>query len=83
MAKQAKGAGVESFCMGVAWRKVLDGPEFDAVLQMVRRVSELGMEACVTVGISKPHRAQALADVGLTAYNHNIRYWPLIISRRY
>lgn len=76
MAARAKTAGAERFCMGAAWRKVRDGAEFDAVLSMVRGVRELGMEACVTLGMLQPHQAQALADAGLTAYNHNLDTGP-------
>lgn len=76
MAKQAQTAGADRFCMGAAWRKVRDGAEFDAVLEMVRGVRGLGMEACVTLGMLQPHQAQALADAGLTAYNHNLDTGP-------
>ncbi|WP_095588827.1 biotin synthase BioB [Actibacterium ureilyticum] len=76
MAARAQQAGAERFCMGAAWRKVRDGAEFDAVLQMVRGVRALGMEACVTLGMLQPHQAQALADAGLTAYNHNLDTGP-------
>ena len=76
MAEQARSAGAERFCMGAAWRKVRDGAEFDAVLAMVRGVRDLGMEACVTLGMLQPHQARALADAGLTAYNHNLDTGP-------
>lgn len=76
MAARAQKAGAERFCMGAAWRKVRDGAEFDAVLEMVRGVRALGMEACVTLGMLQPHQAKALADAGLTAYNHNLDTGP-------
>ncbi len=72
LAKRARDAGAERFCMGAAWRQVRDGEEFDNVLDMVRGVRDLGMEACVTLGMLKPHQAKRLAEVGLTAYNHNL-----------
>ncbi|WP_372570684.1 biotin synthase BioB [Ruegeria jejuensis] len=72
LAKRAKAAGAERFCMGAAWRQVRDGQEFDNVLEMVSGVRDLGMEACVTLGMLKPHQAQKLAEAGLTAYNHNL-----------
>lgn len=76
MALLAQNHGAERFCMGAAWRKVRDGAEFDAVLKMVRGVRNLGMEACVTLGMLQPHQAEALADAGLTAYNHNLDTGP-------
>ncbi len=81
MATTAKAAGAERFCMGAAWRQVRDGKEFDAVIEMVEGVRELGMEACVTLGMLKPHQAERLAKAGLTAYNHNLDTSPDFYSR--
>ena len=39
-----------------------DGKEFDAVGDMVRGVTDMGMEACVTLGMLQPHQAQRLAE---------------------
>lgn len=75
-AKMAKDAGADRFCMGAAWRNVRDGAEFDAVLDMVRGVRELGMEACVTLGMLTPPQAARLKQAGLTAYNHNLDTGP-------
>jgi len=75
-ARAARADGASRFCMGAAWRSVKDGPQFDAVLAMVRGVRGLGMEACVTLGMLEPHQARALADAGLTAYNHNLDSGP-------
>src|SRR5262249_17098965 len=84
--EEAKSLGAERFCMGAAWREVRDGKEFDAVLDMVRLVKENGMEACVTLGMLKPHQAKALKEAGLDAYNHNLdtspEFYPKIISTR-
>lgn len=76
IAAAAKNSGADRFCMGAAWRQVRDGAEFDAILEMVRGVRALEMEACVTLGMLKPHQAMALADAGLTAYNHNLDTGP-------
>ncbi len=85
-AKVAQAAGATRFCMGAAWSRVRDGEEFDRVLAMVQGVSDLGMEACVTLGMLKPDQAQRLADAGLTSYNHNLDtspdYYKEIISTR-
>src|SRR3954453_13727225 len=71
-AKQAREAGATRFCMGAAWRSVKDGPQFDAVLEMVKGVRALGMEACATLGMLSPSQAERLKAAGLTAYNHNL-----------
>ena len=86
MAANAKAAGADRFCMGAAWRHVRDGAAFDAVIDMVRGVRDLGMEACVTLGMLETRHAERLAAAGLTAYNHNLdtspEYYSQIISTR-
>jgi biotin synthase len=85
-AQRAKASGATRFCMGAAWREVKDGPAFDEVLEMVRGVRSLGMEACCTLGMLTESQAQRLADAGLTAYNHNLdtsrTFYGSIISTR-
>lgn len=85
-AARAKDAGSTRFCMGAAWREVRDGAQFDDVLEMVRGVRALGMEACCTLGMLNPTQAQRLAEAGLSAYNHNLdtgpEYYGEIISTR-
>src|SRR2546422_2139761 len=71
-AARARAAGATRFCMGAAWREVKDGPAFDEVLEMVRGVRSLGMEACCTLGMLNEEQARRLAEAGLTAYNHNL-----------
>jgi biotin synthase len=85
-AKRAKDAGASRFCMGAAWRDARQGEQFERVLKMVRGVRELGLEACVTLGMLNDEQAQRLADAGLTAYNHNLdtsrEFYGSIISTR-
>jgi biotin synthase len=87
-AARARSAGATRFCMGAAWREVKDGPAFDNVLDMVRGVRALGMEACVTLGMLNDAQAARLKDAGLTAYNHNLdtsrkHYGSIITTRTY
>ena len=87
-AAEARAAGADRFCMGAAWRQVKNGPQFDAVLEMVRGVRALGMEACVTLGMLTDAQAARLAEAGLTAYNHNLDsgpdfYGEIITTRTY
>ena len=85
-AAAAKDRGATRFCMGAAWRQPKDGPEFDRVLDMVRVVRDLGMEACVTLGMLSANQAERLAAAGLTAYNHNLdtsrRHYPEVVTTR-
>jgi biotin synthase len=87
-ASAAREQGATRFCMGAAWRDVPHGPQFDRVLEMVRGVRALGMEACCTLGMLDQQQADALADAGLTAYNHNLDtspdfYGQIITTRSY
>ena len=80
-AKHARSRGATRFCMGAAWRGVRDGSEkFDRVLEIVRKVSQLGMEVCVTLGEIGPVEARKLKAAGVTAYNHNINTSPEFYS---
>ena len=87
-AKRAREAGSTRFCMGAAWREVKEGPAFDRVLDMVRGVKELGLEACCTLGMLTASQAERLKDAGLDAYNHNLdtsrqNYKSIISTRVY
>jgi biotin synthase len=87
-ARRARELGATRFCMGAAWREVKDGPAFERVLAMVRGVKDLGMEACVTLGMLTEEQAKRLADAGLDAYNHNLdtsraHYKSIISTRTY
>ena len=85
-ARAARADGATRFCMGAAWREVKDGPPFDRVLEMVRGVKGLGLEACCTLGMLSPDQARRLKEAGLDAYNHNLdtseSYYDSIISTR-
>jgi biotin synthase len=85
-AEEAKQRGATRFCMGAAWRSPRDGEPFEQVLDMVRAVRALDMEACVTLGMLTDDQAHRLADAGLTAYNHNLdtsrRFYPQVITTR-
>jgi biotin synthase len=84
-ARRARSQGATRFCMGAAWRGVRDGSEkFERVLEIVREVSQLGMEVCVTLGEIGSVEARKLKAAGVTAYNHNIdtspEFYPEIVS---
>jgi biotin synthase len=87
-ARSARDQGATRFCMGAAWRDVPRDARFTRVLEMVRGVRALGMEACCTLGMLTPEQAADLASAGLTAYNHNLDtspdfYGEIITTRAY
>ncbi len=85
-AKLAKKNGANRFCMGAAWKKLRDGKDLDTVIEMIKKVKSLDLEACVTLGSITKDQAERLKDAGLDAYNHNIDtspdYYKKIITTR-
>jgi biotin synthase len=85
-ARAAKERGATRFCMGAAWREPKEGPLFERVLDMVRGVKEVGLEACLTAGMLTDSQASRLKDAGLDAYNHNLdtsrQHYKSIITTR-
>lgn len=86
IARRAKDAGVSRVCMGAAWREARDNKQFDRVLDLVRRVNDLGVEVCCTLGMLTEDQARRLEEAGLHAYNHNLdtsqEYYSSIITTR-
>lgn len=59
IARRSKEAGATRFCMAAAWRNPKDR-DLDQVCEMVSAVKDLGMEACVTLGMLTPAGCAAL-----------------------
>ena len=86
-ARRAKEAGASRFCMGAAWSRPKD-KQLDSIVEMVRGVRALGLEACCTLGMLTAEQAKRLAEAGLSAYNHNLDtspefYGDIITTRTY
>ncbi|KAI9686405.1 MAG: biotin synthase [Bathelium mastoideum] len=86
-ARIAKANGSSRFCMGAAWRDMRGRKtSLKNIKAMVEGVREMGMEACVTLGMIDASQAQELKNAGLTAYNHNVdtsrEYYPNVITTR-
>ena len=84
-ARAAHENGSTRFCMGAAWRGVRGGTDrFDQVVDIIKDVSSLGMEVCVTLGELGPDEAVTLKEAGVTAYNHNLdtspEHYPNIVT---
>ena len=72
--------------MGAAWKKLPKGKDFNKVIEMIKTVKSLELEACVTLGSITEVQAKELKKAGLDAYNHNIdtspEFYKEIISTR-
>ncbi len=82
----AQAGGSSRLCMGAAWRNVKNDDEFEHVLKLVKKVNNMNMEVCCTLGMVTESQAQRLAEAGLYAYNHNLDssedFYKEIISTR-
>ena len=84
-AKKAKKQGSTRFCLGAAWRKPTD-KDLEIVCEMIKKVSSMGLETCVPLGMLNQNQAKNLSNAGLDYYNHNIdtseEYYKKIITTR-
>jgi biotin synthase len=86
-ATAARAAGATRFCMGAAYRSPKQ-KQLDVIKEMVREVSDLGLETCATLGMLTSDQAQQLKSAGLDYYNHNLDtsenfYKEIITTRTY
>ena len=79
-AARAKDHGSRRFCMGAAWRNPKDR-DMPKIVEIVKGVSAMGMETCMTLGMLTPDQASQLAEAGLDYYNHNIDTSPEYYER--
>lgn len=87
-AVEARASGATRLCMGAAWREVKNNADFERVLEMVKGVSDQGLEVCCTLGMLTEEQALRLKQAGLYAYNHNLDtsenfYSEIITTRTY
>ncbi|MBA3957907.1 MAG: biotin synthase BioB [Parachlamydiaceae bacterium] len=88
LAQTAVAQGATRVCLGAAWREIRENKQFDQVVQMVKSITDLGIEVCCTLGMVQPHQAERLKAAGLYAYNHNLDssesfYKTIITTRSY
>lgn len=85
-AKRAIENWTTRICLGAAWRSVRDGPQFDRVVEIVKKLAALGVEVCCCLGMITGDQAERLKQAGLYAYNHNLdtspEFYSTIITTR-
>jgi biotin synthase len=87
-AKRAIANGASRICLGAAWRSPRDGIQFDRILEVVKKITDLNVEVCCCLGMLSPSQAERLKNAGLFAYNHNLDtspefYSTIITTRKY
>ncbi|MEH6625858.1 MAG: biotin synthase BioB [Motiliproteus sp.] len=84
-AQAAKDTGATRFCMGAAWSSPRP-KDMPFVIDMIKGVKALGLEACMTLGMLDQDQAESLSSAGLDYYNHNLdtspEYYGKIITTR-
>jgi len=80
-ARRALVSGTTRYCMATSGRSLEEGPDFDAVLEIVGEVRALGLEACMSLGLITEGQAQRLKAAGCTVYNHNLDNSRLMYER--
>ncbi|WP_338041639.1 biotin synthase BioB [Lyngbya aestuarii] len=88
-AKAAEAAGAKRFCLvsqgrGPKYSSPKSG-EFEQILATVKQIlSETQIKPCCALGEVTPEQATALAEAGVTRYNHNLEasenFYPQIVS---
>lgn len=71
LAAEAKARGATRFCLAASWRNPTQR-NLEKVIEMVKGIKALDLEACITVGKLKPEQAEQLRAAGLDYYNHNL-----------
>ena len=84
-AQNAKTNGAKRFCMGAAWANPSEN-DFSTVLTIIKKIKNISLETCATLGMLTQKQAKELKDAGLDFYNHNLdtsrSYYKKIISTR-
>jgi biotin synthase len=85
-AQKAKQAGATRFCMAMAWRSPPKQSEFAKTLTVIKKIKDMGLETCLSMGMLTAEQAQALQAHGLDYYNHNLdtsaEYYRKIVTTR-
>ena len=70
-AQRAKAQGSTRFCMGAAWKHPT-AKDMPYVLEMVRGVKAVGLEACRTLGKLDEQQSRELAKAGCDCVSHDL-----------
>ncbi|MEA3443992.1 MAG: biotin synthase BioB [Bacteroidota bacterium] len=85
-AEKAKAQGSSRVCISASWKEVSEGKHFETILSAGRKIREMGLDVCATLGFVSVEQLKKLMDNGFSAYNHNVdtseSFYPNIITTR-
>jgi len=71
-AKKAKEAGAHCFGIVTSGRSVDGEEEWGSIVEAVRKINDMGLKVCASLGFLDRQRAEELKKAGLYRYHHNI-----------
>ena len=71
-AREARAKGVREFSIVTSGTSLEDEREVETVARAVKRISEEGIEACVSIGLASEKTLSTLTAAGLTNVHHNL-----------
>ena len=79
-AKESKENQAYRFAIVTSGKTPDEGRDFSLELDMIKKINEMGLLSCASIGILNDEQAKALADAGLRRFHHNINtcrsYYP-------
>ncbi len=79
-AKESKENQAYRFAIVTSGKTPDEGRDFNLELDMIKKINEMGLLSCASIGILNEEQAKALADAGLRRFHHNINtcrsYYP-------
>jgi biotin synthase len=83
-AASAKKNGAKRFCIVTSGRGIDSQEDLDAIAEGIKRVREIGLSPCATLGTLTGVQLSRLKEAGLNRYHHNIEtsreYFPRICT---
>ncbi len=83
-AASAKKNGAKRFCIVTSGRGIDTGDDLENIAQGIRRVRDIGLSPCATLGTLTREQLAYLKEAGLNRYHHNIEtsreYFPRVCT---
>ncbi|MBR1617627.1 biotin synthase BioB, partial [bacterium] len=71
-ALEAKKSHATRFAIVTSGKTPEEGKDFDVMLDMIKKINEIGLKSCASLGILNENQTNKLKEAGLFRYHHNI-----------